>query len=160
MPWTDLLLDPKRIVEALIWSLDRSGFRKSRSSSSSGSIMNYDIASFGLIFQLIFTNQWKEVKLWEYYLYHFCFWLLSAVSIPTSPGTGQLYTTMTASGWLTEIASNRISHTYTLILTPSLIGEGLLKKRCEKIRRKASGRKQVTKSGNAWGGSEREEYYV
>jgi cell division protein FtsW (lipid II flippase) len=81
------------------------------------------------IFQLIFTNQRKEVKLWEYYLYHFCFWLLSAVPILTSPGTGQLYTNMTARRWLTKIASNRNSHTYTLILIPSLIGELLLKKR-------------------------------
>ena len=57
---------------------------------------------------------------------------------PTSPGTGQLYTTTTARRyltkiasniWLTKIASNRISHTYTLILIPSLIGGLLLKKR-------------------------------
>ncbi len=67
----------------------------------------------------------KRVKLWEHYLYHFCFWLLSAVPIPTS--IGQLYTTMTARCWLTEIASKRNPHTYTLILIPSLIGELLLK---------------------------------
>jgi hypothetical protein len=63
---------------------------------------------------------------------------LLAVPIPTSPGTGQLYTTMTARRWLTKIGSNiwlnkiarnRISHTYTLILIPSLIGELFVKKR-------------------------------
>ena len=92
----------------------------------------------GSIFQLIFTNQRKEVKLWEYYLYHFCFWLLSAVPIPAPSGTGQLYTTMTTKRWLTKIASNiwltsmssnRNFHVYTLILIRSLIGELIPKKR-------------------------------
>jgi len=63
---------------------------------------------------------------------------LLAVPIPTSTRNGQLHTTTTASCWLkeiarniwlTEIASKRNPHTYTLIFIPSLIGELLLKKR-------------------------------
>jgi len=68
------------------------------------------------------------------------------VPIPTSLGTSQLYTTLTARRWLTKIASSiwltkipyiRTTHTYTLILIPSLIGELLLKKKGMKKKKEA-----------------------